>query len=267
MYTSGFMSNTSPFSLEGKTALIAGASRGIGLAIAKEIAAAGAHTILAARSTGKLQQEVDALQAAGRSAEARMLDVSSNDKVDEACQGMPAPDILINVAGTNIRKRFEEYTPEEYNLILQTNLHGIVRLTQVLGQRMVERGAGGKIVMIGSLTSLIAFPFLSPYAITKSGLWGLTRVLAAEWGKYNIQVNCIAPGFIETDLNREMWKPQFMRDWLRSGQANPRLGTPEDIAPLAVFLSSRGSDYVTGQCIAVDGGFTTTGIWPFEPGK
>ena len=107
MYTSGFMSNTSPFSLEGKTALIAGASRGIGLAIAKEIADAGAHTILAARSAGKLQQEVDALQAAGRSAEARMLDVSSNDKVDEACQGMPAPDILINVAGTNIRKRFE----------------------------------------------------------------------------------------------------------------------------------------------------------------
>jgi len=267
MYTNDFMPKKSPFSLEGKTALVAGASRGIGLAIAKEIAAAGAHTILAARSVDKLQQEVDTLKAQGLSAAAHTLDVSSNEKVDEACADMPELDILINVAGTNVRKRFEDYTPEEYNLILQTNLHGIVRLTQVLGKRMVDRGKGGKIVMIGSLTSLIAFPFLSPYAITKSGLWGLTRVLAAEWGKSDIQVNCIAPGFIETDLNREMWKPQFMRDWLRSGQANPRLGTPEDIAPLAVFLSSPGSNYVTGQCIAVDGGFTTTGIWPFEPAK
>jgi len=246
---------------------VAGASRGIGLAIAKEVAAAGAHTILAARSADKLQQEVDALKAAGHSAEAKPLDVSSNDKVDEACKDMPELDILINVAGTNVRKRFEDYTPEEYNLILQTNLHGIVRLTQVLGERMVKRGKGGKIVMIGSLTSLIAFPYLSPYAITKSGLWGLTRVLAAEWGRHNIQVNCIAPGFIITDLNRKMWEPEYMRDWLRASQANPRAGTPEDIAPLAVYLSSPGSDYVTGQCIAVDGGFTTTGIWPYEPPK
>lgn len=261
------MSTTSPFSLKGKTALVAGASRGIGLAIAKEVAAAGAHTILAARSADKLQEEVDALEAAGHSAESKPLDVSSNDKVDEACKDIPELDILINVAGTNVRKRFEDYTPEEYNLILQTNLHGIVRLTQVLGERMVKRGKGGKIVMIGSLTSLIAFPYLSPYAITKSGLWGLTRVLAAEWGRYNIQVNCIAPGFIITDLNRKMWEPEYMRDWLRASQANPRAGTPEDIAPLAVYLSSPGSDYVTGQCIAVDGGFTTTGIWPFEPPK
>lgn len=261
------MSRPNPFSLAGKTALVAGASRGIGLAIAKDVAAAGAHTILAARSADKLQAEVEALRADGYSAEAKTLDVSSNEKVDEACQDMPELDILINVAGTNIRKRFEDYTPEEYNLILQTNLHGIVRLTQVLGERMVKRGKGGKIVMIGSLTSLIAFPFLSPYAITKSGLWGLTRVLAAEWGRYNIQVNCIAPGFIVTDLNRKMWEPEYMKEWLRGGQANPRLGTPEDIGPLAVFLSSPGAEYITGQCIAVDGGFTTTGIWPFEPPK
>jgi NAD(P)-dependent dehydrogenase (short-subunit alcohol dehydrogenase family) len=98
---------------------------------------------------GKLQQEVDALTAKGLSASARALDVSSNEKVDQACEGMPDLDILINVAGTNVRKRFEDYTQEEYNLILQTNLHGIVRLTQVLGKRMVDRGKGGKIVMIG----------------------------------------------------------------------------------------------------------------------
>jgi NAD(P)-dependent dehydrogenase (short-subunit alcohol dehydrogenase family) len=93
----------------------------------------------------------------------------------------------------------------------------------------------------------------------------LTRTLAAEWGRHNIQVNCICPGFIITDLNRDMWQPQIMQDWLKGGQGMPRTGTPEDIAPLAVFLSSPGSDYITGQLIAVDGGFTTTAVWPFEP--
>jgi gluconate 5-dehydrogenase len=259
------MAHQSPFSLAGKTALVAGASRGIGLAIAKEIAAAGAHTILAARSMDKLQANVEEFKKEGWSAEARALDVSDNAKIEAACQTMPDLDILINVAGTNIRKRFEDYTWEEYENILQTNLHGIVRLTQILGERMKKRDKGGKIIMIGSLTSVIAFPHLSPYAITKSGLWGLTRVLAAEWGRHNIQVNCIAPGFIITDLNRQMWQRQDMLDWLKGGQGNPRPGTPEDIAPLAVFLASPGSNYVTGQCIAVDGGFTTMGVWPFEP--
>ena len=93
----------------------------------------------------------------------------------------------------------------------------------------------------------------------------MTKALAAEWGRHNIQVNCIAPGFSLTDLNRKMWQQPRMNEWLRGAQASPRLGTPEDIAPLAVFLSGRGSDYITGQIIAVDGGYTTTAVWPFEP--
>jgi NAD(P)-dependent dehydrogenase (short-subunit alcohol dehydrogenase family) len=101
--------------------------------------------------------------------------------------------------------------------------------------------------------------------MTKSALWGLTRVLAAEWAKHDIQVNCIAPGFIITDLNRKMWEPDYMREWLKGAQADPRAGSPEDVAPLAVFLSSPGSRYINGQCIAVDGGYSTTRVWPFEP--
>ncbi len=101
--------------------------------------------------------------------------------------------------------------------------------------------------------------------MTKSALAGLTRVLAAEWGEYNIQVNCIAPGFILTDLNRDMWRPDEMKQWLQGVQPNPRLGTPEDIAGLSVFLSGPASDYVTGQVIASDGGYTTTAKWPFGP--
>jgi gluconate 5-dehydrogenase len=140
-----------------------------------------------------------------------------------------------------------------------------VALTQQVGRKMIARGAGGKIVSIGSLASIIGYPYVSVYAITKGALAQLTKVLAAEWAPYGIQVNCIAPGFIVTDLNREMWQQPVMYEWLKGAQANPQPGKPEDVAPLAVFLSGRGSDYITGQVIAVDGGFTTTSVWPYLP--
>lgn len=249
--------------LTGKTALVVGASRGIGLAIAQEIARAGAHTILAARSVEKLDEHAAALRSEGHNASVLRLDLSDVSDIGE----LPAADILINVSGMNIRRPFEQYTQPEYDSILQTNLHGIVKLTQRIGSGMLARGKGGKIVFIGSLMSLLGLPYLTIYAITKSALAGLTRSLAAEWGRYNIQVNCIAPGFILTDLNREMWQPEAMHRWAKQSQANPRLGTPADIAPLAVFLSGPGSDYITGQVIAVDGGYSTTAVWPFEPAQ
>lgn len=243
---------------------MAGASRGIGLAIARQVAFAGARTILAARSKEALEKEAAALRAEGLLAETLSLDMKDNASISAAADKAGDVDILINVAGTNIRKRFEQYTPAEWDHILQTNLHGIVELTRKVGGRMAERGQGGKVVMIGSLMSLLGLPYLSAYALTKSALAGLTRVLAAEWGPKNIQVNCIAPGFIITDLNRDMWQSETMQQWLKGVQANPKAGAPEDIAPLAVYLSSQGSNYVTGQVIAVDGGYTTTARWPFE---
>lgn len=253
-----------PFSIAGRTALVAGASRGIGLAIAKQMAAAGAHVILASRSLDKLEANAAELRAEGLSAEARRLDFAEPAAIEPFAAALPEIDILVNVSGTNIRKRFEQYTEQEYAMLLQTNLHGIVALTREVGKRMMARGKGGKIVNIGSLMSLLGLPYLTVYAITKSGLAGLTRTLAAEWGRHSIQVNCIAPGFIITDLNRQMWSQDYMRDWLKGVQANPRPGEPEDIAPLAVFLSGPGSNYITGQVIAVDGGYTTTATWPFE---
>ena len=181
------------FSLQGKKALIAGASRGIGLAIAKAAAAHGAHTVLAARSAEALECEARALQEQGCSAEALALDITAAESIDRAAQACADIDILVNVAGTNIRKRFEDYTAEEYERIMQTNLHGIVRLTRSVGKSMIARGAGGKIVNIGSLMSLLGLPHISIYAMTKSALAGLTRALAAEWAEHGIQVNCIAP--------------------------------------------------------------------------
>lgn len=258
------MTLESMFSLSGKKALIAGASRGIGLAIAQATAAAGAHTILAARSKDKLETEAAALRAAGYQADIASLDVTDNESITSIAEAHADADILVVVAGTNIRKRFEQYTPDEYQHIMQTNLHGPALLTQRIGARMIKRGQGGKIVLIGSLSSLLGIPYISIYSMTKSALAGLTRTLAVEWAPHNIQVNCIAPGFILTDLNREMWQPPEMHEWLAGVQANPRLGTPEDIAGLSVFLSSPAAEYMTGQVIASDGGYTATARWPLE---
>ncbi|MDX2266635.1 MAG: SDR family oxidoreductase [Bryobacter sp.] len=258
------MSSSTPFSLAGQRALVAGASRGIGLVIARAIAAAGAETTLAARSFATLEAEAAQLREQGFSAHALALDMADPASLDAAAQAAPW-DILINVSGTNVRKRFEDYTAAEYDSLFQTNLHGLARLTQQVGKGMIERGRGGSIIQIGSLTSLQGLPYLAIYAMTKSALAGLTRALAAEWGAHGITVNCIAPGFIVTDLNRAMWQPEEMHAWLRATQALPRTGTPEDIAPLAVFLASPGARYITGQVIAADGGSSTTKVWPFAP--
>jgi gluconate 5-dehydrogenase len=249
-----------PFSLTGKTALITGASRGIGLAIARGMHAAGADVVLAARSKDKL--EVLAAEMNGRAIE---LDMMSSDSIKRAADKAGDVDILANVAGTNVRRRFEDYTPEQYHYIMQTNLHGLAELTQLVGKRMIARGKGGKIVNIGSFTTFTGLPYVSVYAMTKGAVGQLTKVLAAEWAPYNIQVNCIAPGFILTDLNRSMWQSDEMDAWRKGIQANDRLGAPEDIAPTAVFLAAPGADYITGQVIAVDGGATTTAKWPVPP--
>jgi len=254
-----------PFSLSNKTALIVGASRGIGLSIARHMAQAGARTMLAARSVDRLEKIAEEFRSQGYSAAPVRLDLTDMSTIKSCVDSLSHIDILVNVSGTNVRKPFTEYTAEEYDRIMQTNLHGIVSLTQAVGAKMIARGAGGKIINIGSLMSLLGLPYLTVYAMTKSALAGLTRTLAAEWGKHNIQVNCIAPGFILTDLNRAMWQEPAMHQWLAGAQPNPRMGSADDVAPLAVFLGSHGSDYVTGQVIAVDGGYSTTANWPHQP--
>lgn len=258
------MTITELFSLSGKTALVAGASRGIGLAIAEGLAGAGARTILAARSLEKLETRAAAIREQGQLAEALELDVTSSESIRAAAGKLGDVDILVNVAGTSIRKAFGDTTDEEYDLLMQTNVRGIVELTRLVGDKMIARGAGGKVIMIGSMATAIGLPFLSVYAMTKSALNGLTQVLAAEWAGHDIQVNCIAPGVIVTDLNRQVWQDPAMTDWLSAEQAHPGPGTPNDIVPMAVLLSGPGSNYLTGQIILIDGGFTKTAFWPLK---
>lgn len=218
---------------------------------------AGAEVILAARSKDKL--EATAAEIGGRVLE---LDIADPESIVRAAAEAGDVDILANVAGMNIRGRAEDYTQDQYNRIMQTNLHGLFQLTQLIGKKMITRGVGGKIINIGSFTTFTGLPYVSVYAMTKGAVGQLTKVLAAEWACHNIQVNCIAPGFILTDLNRAMWQSEAMDGWRKGIQAIDRLGSPEDISPLAVFLAASGSDYITGQVIAVDGGATTTAKWP-----
>ena len=256
------------FSLADQVALVVGASRGIGQAIAEGLGDAGAHVVLASRSLDKLEATAARMRDHGARASALALDVtdraSIHAAVDHVIQTHSRIDILVNVAGMNIRKRAEDYTPEEYDRLLATNLTGLFQVTQLAGAQM-KRQKKGKIINIGSLTTSFGFPYLSVYAITKGGLGQLSKVLAVEWAPYNIQVNVIAPGFIVTDLNRQMWQREDMLAWLRSTQPNPRVGTPEDIAGLAIFLASPASGYITGQVIFVDGGKTAGSAWPYEP--
>ncbi|MBI3665444.1 MAG: 3-oxoacyl-ACP reductase FabG [Acidobacteria bacterium] len=256
------------FSLGDQVALVVGASRGIGRAIAEALGEAGARVVLAARSLDKLEAVAAAIRGQAAQASTLRLDVadpaSISAGVEQVLRDHGRLDILVNVAGTNIRKRAEDYTLEEFDAVLSTNLRGIFRVTQVVGAAM-KRQRKGKIINIGSLTTTLGFPYLSVYAVTKGGLGQLSKVLAVEWAPYNIQVNVIAPGFILTDLTREMWQREDMRDWLAATQPNPRLGTPEDIAGMAIFLASPASDYITGQVIFVDGGNTAGSRWPFQP--
>jgi gluconate 5-dehydrogenase len=251
------------WSLAGRTAFVAGASRGIGLAIAQGLAEAGAHVILGARSGDVLSARAEALRAAGHSADVVVIDTTDPASVAGVAAALPPVDVLVNVVGTNVRKPFLDYTQAEIDGLIATNLTGLIDLTRSVGRRMVEGGRGGKVLFIGSLVVHIGVPQVSIYALTKGALAALTKALAAEWAAAGIQVNCIVPGMILTDLNQAMWEPEAMRAWLASVQANPRLGRPADIAPLAVLLAGSGSDYITGQTIAVDGGYTTTKMWPF----
>ena len=261
------MNGLDVFSLDGKTAFVSGASRGIGLAIGRSLAEAGAHVILGARSSNVLKERCAEFREAGLAADYVVYDARDPASVAETTAAMPPLDVLVAVQGTNIRKPFLDYTAEEYDTIMGLNLHSVVDVIRRVGSRMIERDTGGKIITIGSLVVHIGTPNVSVYAATKGALASLTKVLAAEWAPHNIQVNCIIPGMILTPLNRGMWESEELREWLKGVQANPRLGTPEDIGPLAVYLASRASDYVTGQLIAVDGGYTTTKMWPFPGDK
>jgi NAD(P)-dependent dehydrogenase (short-subunit alcohol dehydrogenase family) len=253
------------FDLSGKRALVSGASRGMGRAIALGLAQAGADVAVAARNPETLESVAAAIRALGREAVVQPLDLSQPDQIPGAVQRVEANfgplDILFNVAGTNVRRPITEIAEAEYDQIMDVNIKGAYFLSREVGKGMVARRQG-KVVNIASVTSAIGLAKVTAYACSKGALAQLTRGLAVEWGPHNVQVNAIAPGFILTDFNRKLWENQAMLDWAVGGTPAGRLGQPEDVVGAAVFLSSPASDFISGQVLFVDGGYMAGRPWP-----
>jgi 2-dehydro-3-deoxy-D-gluconate 5-dehydrogenase len=254
------------FDLTGRVALVTGASRGIGRAIAVGLARAGAQVALAARTRETLE---DAVQEVGPDRSlAVVADVTSAQDnrrmVAETVERFGALDAFVAVAGVNRRKRIVDVEPEDYEYVLGTNLKGVYLGCQAAVRAMVPRPGrpSGKIITVGSLATFQGVsPGMSAYCASKGGVGQLTKQLAIELAPENIQANCIAPGFILTDLNRGFLYVEPRKSWIESRTPAGKFGAPEDLAGTAVFLAGAASDYVTGQVIAVDGGFLAGSDW------
>ena len=253
------------FRLDGRVALITGASHGIGEGLALALAGAGADVALAARSVDDLQRVAGAVRQLGRRALVVPTDVSDLAQVaamvERTAEALGEPDILLNVAGVNRRKPILEVTLDDWNFVLDVNLRGLYFASQAVARRLVARNAGwGRIIHIASMTSYRGFSDLSLYAVTKSAVVNLTKTQAVEWAGYGIRVNAIAPGWIETPMTAQMSPGR--RQWVEAHLPQGAYGQPEDLAGAAVYLASPASDYTTGQTFPVDAGFTAGNPWP-----
>jgi gluconate 5-dehydrogenase len=254
------MSN-GPFDLEGRVALVTGGGSGIGLAIAKGLAAAGASIAISGRDRAKLDAAVQEFARAGLRAQAFAFDVTD---ADAARQGVEAVrhalgpvGILVNAAGMNHRMPIQEFSVTDWNRLIATNLSGPFFVTQAVARGMIERKAG-KIINILSINSELGRATIVPYSTSKGGLRMLTRGLAVELAPHNIQVNGIAPGYFKTDLTRPLVEDAAFSTWLERRVPAGRWGDPQELAGAAVFFASSASDFVTGQVLFIDGGLTAS---------
>jgi 2-deoxy-D-gluconate 3-dehydrogenase len=251
------------FDLSGKVAVVTGGNGGIGLGMAKGLAAAGAAVVVAARDPEKSAAAVSELEALGARAAAVAVDVTDEGScramVEQAAERFGRFDILINNAGTTIRKQPDEYALDEWRLVLETNLTSAFMCSQAAHPAMKQAG-GGKIIMIGSMMSIFGASFAAPYAATKGGIVQLAKALACAWAKDNIQVNSVLPGWIDTALTRGARRDiAGLEERVAARTPAGRWGTPDDFAGIAVFLASPASDYITGAAITVDGGYSVQG--------
>jgi len=251
-----------PFDLKGKAALVTGGNGGIGLGIARGLAQAGADIVVAGRNEAKNAAAVAALKALGGRAIGMAVDVNEGAQVKHmvagAVKAFGGLDILVANAGINLRKPPQDYTVDEWHRIMDTNLTSVFTCCQAVYPEMQRRG-GGKIVTIGSMTSIFGFDVGPVYAASKGAVVQLTKSLAAAWAKDNIQVNSILPGFIDTELTQGARRViPGMHERVVSRTPARRWGEPVDLAGAAVFFSSRASDFVTGTALPVDGGFSSS---------
>jgi NAD(P)-dependent dehydrogenase (short-subunit alcohol dehydrogenase family) len=253
------MDTSRMFELTGKTAIVTGASRGIGKAIAKGFAKAGADLILVSRNLSALERVAKEIEDTGRKAHPMAVDIGNPEEIQSAIGTMmkifPRIDILVNNAGISpILKKAEEMDLKAWEEILRVNLTGTFLFCQTVGKVMIQQG-GGKIINMVSVGAVVGFPRQIAYCATKGGILQLTKVLAIEWARHNIQVNAIGPAYLETELTKGMRESKIISENLLQRTPMGRFGKPEEIVGAAIYLASDTSSYVTGQTLFVDGGW------------
>src|SRR5271157_6280086 len=248
------------FDLSGQVALVTGASRGLGQYFARALARAGADIAITSRGINALSGFAGEIQALGRQVFSAELDVRDHSSIQRAIAAIEAHfgkiDILVNNAGCNIRKPALDVTWDDWNTILDTNLRGSFFVAQAVARGMIDRGYG-RIVNIGSVTSVAGYAGLGPYGASRGGIRQLTMSLADDWGKHGITVNCLAPGWFCTEQSKALYENQDWVDYLVDRIPLKRPGELRDLDAALVFLAAESSRYVTGQTLLVDGGIST----------
>lgn len=248
------------FDLTGRVAVVTGASRGLGQYFGRALATAGADLIITSRSVDTLQPFEQEIAALGRKAVPLELDVRDPAGIkrfaEAAGKAFGKIDILVNNAGCNVRKPAVEVTWDDWNLVLDTNLRGSFFVAQAIARHMIPRRYG-RIINIGSVTSVAGFAGLGPYCASRGGIKQLTMSLADDWGPHGITVNCLAPGWFKTAQNQVLYEDPEWVAYLVDRIPLKRPGQPNDLDGAIVFLASEASRYVTGQTLLVDGGIST----------
>ena len=249
------------FDLTGKTALVTGSSQGIGLALARGLAAASADVVLNGRDTAKLADAAAALTAEGARVRMLAFDATDHGAVRAAIDGFEATsgpiDILVNNAGMQHRAPLEEFPAEAFQRLLQTNIASGFNVAQACARHMIGRGAG-KIVNIASVQSALARPGIAPYTATKGAVTNLTKGMATDWARHGLQCNALAPGYFDTPLNKALVEDPAFSAWLEKRTPAGRWGKVEELVGACIFLSSDASSFVNGTTLFVDGGVTAS---------
>lgn len=256
------MSSNPIFDIAGKTALVTGSSRGIGQELARGLAASGVNVILHGRDAAALEQTADQFEKDhGRRPGVVRFDVTDAAAVAENLDALVAehgaPDILVNNAGTQSRAPFHEFEPANFDRVIATNLSAAFYVAQQVSAAMVTRGTGGKIINIGSAMTVLARQTIAPYSASKAAVAMLSKGMAADLARYDIQVNTLSPGYFETEMNAALVADETFNDWLINRTPARRWGAVKDLVGTLLFLASPASDFVSGQNIVVDGGLTS----------